>query len=270
MQIKFFCPFWGCEQLGYVEFLKLIKKSGYDGAEIILPYDDESKELIIVTARELGLEIISLWGGVIEGDFEQSLATYENHLRNACSIAPLFANVQSGKDHYSYSQNMEFLSVANQISLDTGIKVLHETHRGKFCFTAHITRKYLLRNPALRITADFSHWCAVSESLLEDQTESLELAISRTDHIHARVGFSQGPQIPDPRDPFWKAVFNSHLVWWDKIVALKKKEKAAFLTISPEFGPFPYMTILPNTGFPISSQWDINLYMKDFLKERYC
>jgi sugar phosphate isomerase/epimerase len=269
MKIKFFCPYWGSEDLDYISFLHKVKKAGYDGFEMILPFDIADKKRIVDTAKSLDLEIIAQWGGAIEGDFEQVLRTYEAHLRNACSVKPLFVNIQTGKDYYTYEQNMTFINLASVISLETGITVLHETHRGMFSYAASITYEFLKKNAKLRITADFSHWCCVSESLLEDQQESLNLAISRSDHIHARVGFQEGPQIPDPRTPEWKDVLETHLLWWDSIIASKKKEEVPIMTITPEFGPFPYMPKMPFTKMPISSQWDINLFIKDLLKERY-
>jgi len=269
MKVKFYCPYWGCEDMDYPSFFEKIKKAGYDGTEIILPYNRRLKDQIQVQAKKYDLEIIALWGGVIDGNFEQSIKTYEAHLRNACSINPKFVNIQTGKDHYSYEQNLFFLNLATSISKETGVKVIHETHRGKFSFAAHITRDYLEKNLDLRLTADFSHWCSVSESLLEDQEENVSIAISRADHIHARIGFAEGPQIPDPRAPEWEKALRVHTNWWDKIIALKKHQGATEFTISPEFGPFPYMTKMPFTKQPIASQWDINVYMKDLLSERY-
>ena len=76
------------------------------------------------------------------------------------------------------------------------MEVLHETHRNKFTFAAHITFDYPNRIPELRITLNASHWVNVAESFLEEQ--AIDLAIKRTEHIHARVGYPEGPQVPDP------------------------------------------------------------------------
>ena len=40
-------------------------------------------------------------------------------------------------------------------------------------------------------------------------------------------------------------------------------------TITPEFGPPPYMWVKLNDNEPVSSQWDINVFMKDLLKEKF-
>lgn len=188
-------------------FMHHVRDAGYDGIEIIFPREEGAKQQIAKTAQKLDLQLISHWGGVIQGDFEESIAIYEAHLRNACSVPSLFVNIQTGKDYYTFEQNLQFLALAKEISSRTGVTVLHETHRGKFSFAAHIARNFLDNNPDLRITADFSHWCCVAESLLKDQNENVALAITRTDHIHARIGFSEGHQIPDPRVLEWQFVF---------------------------------------------------------------
>jgi len=55
----------------------------------------------------------------------------------------------------------------------------------------------------------------------------------------------------------------------DQIIENAKKEGNEFFTITPEFGPEPYMTIIPYTKQPITSQWEVNAYMKDLLFKRY-
>jgi hypothetical protein len=157
-----------------------------------------------------------------------------------------------------------------EFSQNTGVKVYHETHRNKFSFAAHITKEYLQEIPGLQITLDASHWVCVAESFLKNQQEAMHLAIERTEHIHARVGYEEGPQVPDPRAPEWQPALNMHLNWWDKVVDRKRLEGAdAILTITPEFGPFPYMVSMPFTQQPITNQWEVNAYMMQLLRERY-
>jgi hypothetical protein len=104
--------------------------------------------------------------------------------------------------------------------------------------------------------------------LLADQPEAVALALSRTGHIHARIGHAEGPQVNDPRAPEWAEAFNTHFGWWDKVVAQKKKEGRP-LTMLTEFGPVDYMPALPYTRQPVANQWDINKYMLDTLRTRY-
>jgi hypothetical protein len=204
----------------------------------------------------------------VEPDFEKHCKEFEFRLRNLADVKPIFINSQTGKDYYSFEQNVKLISLARDIAEETGVKIIHETHRGKFSFAAHITKKYLENIADLIITLDISHWCNTAESLLQDQKEAVDLAISRTDHIHARIGFAEGPQITDPRDPAWNEAMQFHLSCWDKVVKLKKDPDSP-LTITPEFGPHPYMMNLPFTNQPVSDQWEINIYMMNLLKERY-
>jgi hypothetical protein len=149
------------------------------------------------------------------------------------------------------------------------VQIVHETHRGKFSFCAQSTARYLEADPNLRLAADFSHWCVVSESFLEDQDEAVSLAIGRTDHIHARIGYPEGPQVSDPRAPEWSQALEAHLAWWDRIIAGHKNKKTPLLTITPEFGPAPYMPSLPYTRQPVASQWEVNIHMMNLLRQRY-
>jgi sugar phosphate isomerase/epimerase len=269
MKILFFCPLWGSADIPFREFLKKVKLSGFDGVEFSLPMDNGEREDMISAIRQEDLLFIGQHWETITVDFMEHKKEYLDRLYNLASGKPLLIDSQTGKDFFTFEQNMELIRSATDFTSETGIQVAHETHRGKFSFAAHITKLFLESYPGLRICADFSHWCNVAESLLEDQSEAMDLAIARTDHIHARVGFQEGPQIPDPRAPEWRKVLGRHMSWWDRIIRRATDENREFFTITPEFGPYPYMTILPHTRKPISNQWDINVSMMQLLKERY-
>ena len=96
----------------------------------------------------------------------------------------------------------------------------------------------------------------------------VNLALTRTDHIHARIGHAEGPQINDPRAPEWKEAVDAHLAWWDIVVERKRKEDKS-ITFLTEFGPPSYLPTLPFTNQPFANQWDINTYMMDLLRKRY-
>jgi hypothetical protein len=129
--------------------------------------------------------------------------------------------------------------------------------------------EYMEARPDLLLTADFSHWVCVTESMLENFTGPLGVAIGRARHVHARVGYEEGPQVPDPRAPEWEETTGRHLQWWDRIVEGRRGYGAAMLTFTTEFGPPPYMPREPFTQRPVADQFEINCYMKDLLRERY-
>jgi hypothetical protein len=94
-------------------------------------------------------------------------------------------------------------------------------------------------------------------------------AIQKTAHIHARVGFEEGPQITDPRLPEWQKEVVVFLAWWEQMFVQQATKRSKFITFTPEFGPFPYMWQIPGTLEPVASQWDINVFMKERLRERF-
>jgi hypothetical protein len=128
---------------------------------------------------------------------------------------------------------------------------------------------YLERFPELELTADFSHWCTVSESMLEDQQAIIEQVIPHVEHIHARIGYEQGPQVADPSAPEWEGHRARFLCWWFKILSHQKKKGTPQFTICPEAGPAPYMPTVPFTGQPLADQWKVNAQMKDLLKQTF-
>ncbi|HEY4326929.1 MAG TPA: sugar phosphate isomerase/epimerase [Mucilaginibacter sp.] len=269
MKLLFFCPRWGQEQVEWDEFLRKVKQAGYNGVEASLPFDEKEKALILNSLQKHGLQFIAQHWETVEKDFETHCRQYEERLMNLASAKPLFINTQTGKDYYNFEQNKHLIDIARRVSQKTDVKIVHETHRGKFSFAAHVMQKYLTKIGDLRITLDISHWCNTAESLLHDQREAVETAISRTDHIHSRVGYPEGPQITDPRAPEWKDALNFHLQCWDKVVETKQLENAALLTITSEFGAPPYLPLLPYTRQPVVNQWDINVFMMDLLRRRY-
>ena len=121
----------------------------------------------------------------------------------------------------------------------------------------------------MKITADFSHWTCVTESLLENSFSILEEAIRRTKHLHARVGFTEGPQVPDPRLVDWQEYVDFFMNLWKQIIDRQKLQKADFFTITPEFGPPPYMWTRTDNNEPIASQWEINVYMMNLIKNKF-
>jgi len=267
MNIKFYAPHWG-NTLPFDTFCKNVKSAGYDGVEMSLPFEKEEKQEILDNLKKNDLELIGQYWQSFERNPDEHAKNYEKFLWNLIDAKPVFINSQTGKDYFTFEQNKHLFDLAVRISEESGIRIIHETHRGKSLFAAHITHDYLTRIPNLRLTLDISHWCNVHESLLADQEEEVGLAIAHTDHIHSRVGHSEGPQVNDPRSPEWAEVLQAHLNWWDKVVA-KHQINRTQLTVTTEFGPLPYMPAMPYTQLPLGNQWEINVYMKDLLKERY-
>lgn len=246
------------------------KKEGYDGIENWWPENSNAQLEMFNAVKKHGLEIAIIWGAH-ESDFAAHLTSFKKTLDEIAHHTiqkPIYINLHSGKDFFSVEDNKKLVAHSIQLSKDTGIPIYHETHRGRMMYAAHATHAYIKQYPELKLTLDISHWCNVHESMLEDQLEAVAAALGNTGHIHARVGYQQGPQVADPRAPEWKYAVDAHIGWWDKVVEQKKKagQSITFLT---EFGPPLYMQTLPYTLQPLSNQWEINVYMMHLLRKRY-
>ena len=261
---------WGYE--GSVEdFCAKAKKAGYDGIEMWWPMENKDQEELFNALKKHDLSIGFLIG-VGEVDPRKHITAFKQMLSSLLQNTkqkPLYVNCHSGKDYFPFEINNEIIAYTLEQAKNSGIPILHETHRSRMLYSAPNANTFMEKNPALRITLDISHWCNVHESLLHDQAQTVQLALSRTDHIHARIGHAEGPQVNDPRAPEWAAEVQMHLEWWDAVVQMKIKNGASSLTFLTEFGPPNYMPTMPYTQQPLANQWEINVYMMQLLRKRY-
>ena len=265
-RLLIFATNWGFTG-SWQEFASRIKSSGYDGAELWYPAETKQRSEILSAFREHGLQLGFLIGSG-ERDFKKHLSQFQSSLEAASAAKPVYINCHSGRDHFSFEQNKKFIDLTTGMSRSSGVPVYHETHRSRILYSAPVAREYIRSLPDLRITFDVSHWCTVHESLLADQLETLSATLERVDHIHARIGHPEGPQVNDPRAPEWKNAVQAHFAWWDTVVS-KKKSEGKQMTFLTEFGPVDYMPALPYTRQPLADQWDINKHMLDTLRTRY-
>jgi sugar phosphate isomerase/epimerase len=245
-----------------------IKKAGFDGVELDIPLDMDACVRARAALDDLGLEVVAQQWRTRGRTPEEHMVSFEAQYQRAMALNPLFLNSHTGCDHFEFEANLAIFDHAEGLAAAKGLAVFHETHRGRALFSAPAALRYLSVRPNLRLTADFSHWCCVHESLLEDQETAVGRAIQNSHAIHARVGYAEGPQITDPRDGLWETNLKAHLGWWKRIAACRSVEGSPFLTICPEFGPPPYMVLLPQTKQPIANQWDVNCYMREWLMDR--
>jgi sugar phosphate isomerase/epimerase len=251
-------------------FCQKIKKAGYDGMETSWPGDITDRDNLFAVLKKYNLEVGFLCGAW-QADPAEHFAQFKKLVEAAVKQnfqKPLYINCHSARDFYSFDEHKKFIDFTTALSKETGIKILHETHRSRIMYAAHVTKKYIEAFPDLKLTLDISHWCNVHESMLGDQEETINKALERTEHIHARIGFEEGPQVNDPRAPEWDYAVKKHFEWWDKVIERKKKN-GEHMTILTEFGPPMYMHTLPYTLQPVSDQWAINEYMLQLLRKRY-
>lgn len=264
-EVLFFQTNWGYNGKT-IDFIKKAKDSGYDGIEVWASSIPIQQKTISQALKMFDMKVIFLCGSNPNLPYEKSLEEYIGYLKNTLEQKPIAVNSHTGSDFYTFEQNMSFISEANKLSKSYNIPIYHETHRGRFSYSLPETIKYIEKNE-IDLTLDISHWMVVHESLLKKQNELLKMVIDNTNHIHARVGFEEGPQVNDPKAPEWKKVVERHLDIWESVILnIWNKKKVA--TITTEFGPPNYMPVEPITLEPMSDQWQANVFIMNSLKDR--
>ncbi len=274
MQIKYCCTHWGSEKDKPEVFVDKVLSAEYEGIEINFPsINDSSANLflkLIANIRNTHSDFTFVAQHIIPVEntsVDEYIVSVTKNLLELSSIQPSFINAHTGKDYFSFDDNCRIIEATLNIASKTGVRVLHETHRGRFSFHAASLIPFLKKFPELELVGDFSHFCTVSESMLQDQEEIIQQIIPHVGHIHARIGHEQGPQVNDPFAPEWENHILIYEKWWQSIIDFKKEKNVQSISITPEFGPAPYMPSMPFTKTPLSNQWDINYQMMLRLKE---
>lgn len=268
MKLLFFCPRWGNELVPWEVFLPQVKNVGYDGVEIGLPKLVEEWELVLRLLKECDLKYILQHYETNAGNYEAHKCAFNSRLEQLLKYKPYLINSHTGRDFFTAKQNLSLLAQARKAEQQFGVPILHETHRSRFSYAAHTTQRYL-KYGWVKLTLDISHWFCVASSLLFDQADAVNLAIAHTHHIHARIGHEEGPQVYNFRDPKWQKVVDRHLELWDRVIAIRLKLGKTEIGITTEFGPWPYMPVLPTRMSSQAYLFDKNIAMMSLLKQRY-
>lgn len=268
MKVAYLCPLWGSEDMPFEAFLAKVRSAGYDGVEVAFPEDRGRCREMVSALEESGLVYVAQHWDTFTTDFAAHQKQYYGRLEQLADTRPLFINSHSGRDHFSLEENLILLEGADRLSGELGLPIYHETHRGRFNFACHVTAAYIDAKPDLKLTADFSHWCCVAESLLQDQEAALKKAIQRSFHVHCRVGHMQGSQVIDPSLPEYAQTLERHLQWWGEIAEAARARGQVLLTFTAEFGPAPYMLPHPEREGPIANQWAQNIWIMAQIRAR--
>ena len=274
MNIQYTCTFWGREHLSASAFLNEAISQGFAGVEINFPDDqqfvDEFMSELERIRKTSHPDFIFIAQQVLSNE-KETVAAYSERLTNRLNLLvglnPNAINSHTGKDFFEFEENCAIIQKAEQVTAAAGIPLWHEIHRGRFSFHLKTLLAYLAVFPQLKLVADFSHFCVVSESDLSDQQELLTRIHPNIQHIHARVGFEQSPQVNHPFAPEWKKYLNQYTTWWREIIDFHAQKGATHLTITPEFGPYPYLPQAPFSQAPLADQHALNLQMKQYLEQ---
>jgi sugar phosphate isomerase/epimerase len=246
---------------------------GYDGVEMplfVLDADPAGRDVLLESIREKGLDFLPMAMTFTSEPYspEAHLAALRPQLETAAAIGFRRVNAHAGMDGFDDAAAASFLTESIKMATDLGIDLLHETHRSRILYNPWRTARMVEEVEGLRLTADYSHWVVVAERIPFDAAAAFATCAPAVGHIHSRVGHAEGPQVADPSDPTWANELAAHEGWWDAIVAAAKG-RGDETSITPEFGPPPYMPTMPFTGEPLADLADVVEWMRARLRERY-
>jgi hypothetical protein len=244
---------WGVDlSKGFGPHLARWHNIGYQALECSPRMVPDARELRRVLRDESFAWVPQIFSnmGARGDEVDTHLRTLREQIEECLDGQPLFFNAQSGSDAWTLNQAEDFYGAAARMGTQLGAVLSHETHRSRYFGNPWNTYRLLQSIPDVKLTADFSHWVCVAERLLGD-ANSIFLRVARNcHHLHARVGYEQGPQVPDPRAPEWRTHLETHEHWWEMIWSAQQTKGMDATTLTPEFGPPPYLHTLPFTQKP--------------------
>ena len=274
MQLKLFKTLWGFEG-SYESAALLAFEAGFQGLECRAPREKEDRAKLAAALARYELDYIAeicSCGSYVP----ERWATPAEHLRDietkaalAREFKPRLCNVICGCDAWDEATQLDFFSQALEIGARQNLALSFETHRSRSLFNPWITAKVAAHLPELRLTADYSHWTVVCERVLETEWDILTALAPQVRHIHARVGYDQGPQVPHPAAPEYAKELAFQQKCWAAVWAAQKAQGYKVSTMTPEFGPDGYLHTLPFTRMPIGDLWEINRWIGHLEQEHF-
>ena len=254
MKLLLFRHLWGVDE-PWETFFPKAKKAGYHGIETWVP-EPKERGRFRKLLRQNGLSFLA-YIGTGGSSVEEHARSFEQALETARGMEPLAVNAHSGRDAFSLDESRAFFERALAAESSSGLRVSHETHRGRILYNPWTTSALVDEFPELKLNYDLSHWVCVAERLLDTEGAILKKCAKRCVHIHARVGYEEGPQVPDPRAPEYAGHLKKHEDWWDEAWRAQKALGRDHVTLTPEFGPPWYLHTLPYTQVPVADLHDI-------------
>lgn len=248
---------------------------GYAGVEFPLAHLafqadalDTAIAEVVAALAQYGLKVLPLIA--TRPDAWASAAEHLHDFRRQADIAARLgatkAPVHAGADSFDHATARRFVGECISVADDLGIDACFETHRGRPLNDPWRAARLLEALPDLRLTSDLSHWHVVVDRDPADILDLFDEASRRSGHLHARIGHEKGPQVPHPADPLWQSQVALYRRWWT-ITRDSAQARGEPFTVTPEFGPPPYMTTRPFTH-----EWDadlvaLNKWMHDRLED---
>jgi len=203
----------------------------------------------------------------------QHIDVFKAQVDAALELDPVQINSHSGNDYFFRKEQEEFFRLAIDYEKKSSNKpILHETHRKRILHSPWVTREIVPQFKGdLKLVADLSHFLCVAETNTEDAELNavIDLMAPYVKHIHARVGYDHGPQVPDPRAKHWNDYVVGMERWWTSFFKAQKAAGMAVSTVTPEHGPPNYQVCEPNWQTPLADIWAVNTWVGERIKQRF-
>ena len=272
MKLNLFKTLWG-HTGSFAEACQQATQAGFDGIEGPAPSDpkEQGQWSALLAAHELDYIAEIVTGGDYVPAAGRSPAEHLDDLKRGLDasmpLKPRFITTMCGSDCWSFEELLQFYEAIEQLTTEYAIAISIETHRSRPTFNPWQTKQIIDAFPKMKLTCDFSHWCVVTERLvMDEEPDLLEQLAQQCHHIHARVGYAQGPQVPHPGAPEYASELAAHTAWWQTIKRTLSSRDWDEFTMTPEFGPDGYLQAAPFTQTPVGDLWEINQWMGDHLR----
>lgn len=268
MELKLFRTLWGYAG-DQAQAVAESAAAGFDGIEGQAPRDPAKRAALdeaLATHRLDYIAEITTAGSYVpdrHASPEAHLETLAQGLENCRELHPLRVNCIGGCDAWPEAMSRDFFRKAMTLADREGLTIAFETHRSRSLFNPWVTQRLAAELPELRLTTDFSHWCVVCERLMDTELEVIEAIAPQVVHIHARVGYDQGPQVPHPAAPAYAGALAAHQRWWELIWRVQLAAGWQHTSMTPEFGPDGYLHHIPFSEEPVGDLWQINNWMRE-------
>jgi sugar phosphate isomerase/epimerase len=274
MRLELFRSLWGYHGT-WQQALDELLSAGFNGLEARVP---ETAGQRLVNARLLrehhvpyiatlftSTSILPLQSAGID----EHLQDLAHKLGRAAELEPRRVNILAGNDRWQMAEQVEFFGRALELVKTSGLHCCFEIHRGRSLYSPWVTLELIRHLPDLRFTSDISHWVVTCERLLDDPADDLSSFIERVEHIQARVGYDQGPQVPHPGAPEYADNLVFHQRHWESIWYSQERRGHTSTSMTPEFGPDGYLHHLPFTNMPVADLWQLNQWMASCERQHF-
>lgn len=245
---------WGINET-WEQVFPRIRAEGFVAIEAPLPDPgDRARFRALLDQYDFEYIAMVITEGTTVADY---VSSFKDQVDASKALRPMLINSHSGKDAWSESESRSYFEQILAMEASMDIPVAHETHRGRILFNPWVSKRMLSEFEHLQLCCDLSHWVCVCERLLDNELDIIRLCAERCIHLHTRVGYEEGPQVPDPRAPEYQRHLEAHEQWWQIIWAAQAAQGRKTITVTPEFGPPGYLHTLPYTNVPVADLWEI-------------